>query len=194
MFFVRLKPRLNLFIHSRLSRFQALTLPIVAVLCLVGSRGIAAPAVERYTGTMTLPIDLFTREGIKLEKRKYQIEIASDGTHWTLSFLPEGKDRVVVKGEIAVGDLFLGRAIPLLGTHYMRSSSEPLKTAQERQFSKTGLPQYAEQGRDWKATIRVYKNSSEPGEVLFIFQVRNPGSQPIRADFKLRPESLDGKR
>jgi hypothetical protein len=194
MFFVRLKPRLNLFIHSRLSRFQALTLPIVAVLYLVGSRGIAAPAVERYTGTMTLPIDLFTREGTKLEKRKYQIEVASDGTDWTLSFLPEGKDRVVVKGEIAAGDLFLGPAIPLVGTHYMRSSSEPLKTAQERQFSKTGLPQYAEQERDWKATIRVYKSSSGPGEVLFIFQVRNAGSQPTRADFKLRSESLNGKR
>jgi hypothetical protein len=194
MFLVRLKPRLNLFIDSRLSRFQALTLPIVAVLYLVGSRGIAEPAVERYTGTMTLPIDLFTREGTKLEKRKYQIQVASDGTDWTLSFLPEGKDRVVVKGEIAAGDLFLAPAIPLVGTHYMRSSSERLKTAQERQFSKTGLPQYAEQERDWKATIRVYKFSSEPGEVLFIFQVRNAGSQPTRADFKLRSESLNGKR
>jgi len=192
MFFVRLKPRLNLF--TRLSRFQALTLPILAVIYLVGNRAIAAPAVERYTGTMTLPIDLFTREGIKLEKRNYQIEVASDGSHWTLSFLPEGKDRVVVKGEIAAGDLFLGPAIPLVGAHYMRSSSEPLKTAQERQFSKTGLPQYAEQERDWKATLRVYKSSSEPGEVLFIFQVRSAGSQPTRADFKLRSESLDGKR
>jgi hypothetical protein len=192
MFFVRLKPRLNLF--TRLSRFQALTLPILAVIYLVGSRAIAAPAVERYTGTMTLPIDLFTREGIKLEKRDYQIEVASDGTHWTLSFLPEGKDRVVVKGQIPAGDMFLGPAIPLVGTHYMRSSSEPLKTAQERQFSKTGLPQYAEQERDWKATLRVYKSSSEPGEVLFIFQVRSAGSQPTRADFKLRSESLDGKR
>ena len=70
----------------------------------------------------------------------------------------------------------------------------PLKTAQERQFSKTGLPQYAEQERDWKATIRVYKNSKEPAEIFFIFQVRNAGSQPTRAEFKLRSEALDGKR
>jgi hypothetical protein len=84
--------------------------------------------------------------------------------------------------------------IPLVGTHYVRSSAEPLKTAQERQFSKTGLPQYAEQERDWKATIRVYKNSKEPAEVFFIFQVRDAGSQPIRVEFKLRTEALDGKR
>ena len=76
----------------------------------------------------------------------------------------------------------------------MRSSSEPLKTAQERQFSRTGLPQYAEEGRDWKATIRLYKSLDEGSEVLFIFQVRNAGLQLTRADFKLRSEARDGKR
>jgi len=144
---------------------------------------------------MTSPIDLFTQEGAKIEKRKYDVEVTSDGILWTLSFLQEGKDPVSVKGKLAAGDLFsLPAMIPFAGTHYMRSSAEPLKTAQERQFSKTGLPQYAEQERDWKATIRVYKNSKEPAEIFFIFQVRNAGSQPTRADFKLRSEALDGKR
>jgi hypothetical protein len=180
---------------SNLSRFQALAFLVLTVLWLLGNRGIAATAVERYTGVMTLPINLFTQEGAKTERGKYEIEVASEGTRWTLSFLSEGKDPVVVKGNLAAGDLFnvLGM-MPLVGTHYMRSSAEPLKTAQERQFSKTGLPQYAEQERDWKATIRVYKSSSEPGEVLFIFQVRNGGPQLTRADFKLRSEALDGKR
>jgi hypothetical protein len=192
---VRSKPKVNLFINSNLSRFQALALLVLALLCLPGTHGIAATAVERYTGLMTLPIDLFTQDGTKLEKRKYEIEVVSDGNHWTLSFLPEGKDRVVVKGNLAAGDLFnVPGMMPLVGTHYMHSSAELLKTAQERQFSKTGLPQYAEQERDWKATIRVYKSSSEPGEVHYIFQVRNAGLQPTRADFKLRSEVLNGKR
>jgi len=149
----------------------------------------------RYTGSMTSPIDLFTQEGAKIEKRKYDVTVTSDGTLWTLSFLQEGKGPVSVQGKLAAGDLFtLPAMIPLVGTHYMRSSAEPLKTAQERQFSKTGLPQYAEQERDWKATIRVYKNSKEPAEIFFIFQVRNAGSEPTRADFKLRSEALDAKR
>ena len=168
----------------------------MTLLCLAAiPRSITASDVVRYTGSMTSPIDLFTQEGAKIEKRKYDVTVTSDGTLWTLSFLQEGKGPVSVQGKLAAGDLFsLPGMMPLVGTHYMRSSAEPLKTAQERQFSKTGLPQYAEQERDWKATIRVYKNSKEPAEIFFIFQVRNAGSQPTRADFKLRSEALDGKR
>jgi hypothetical protein len=180
--------------NSNFSRFQALALLALALLCLP-VHGIAANGVERYSGVMTLPIDLFTQEGAKVERRKYEIVVASDGTHWTLSFLSEGKERVVVKGEIAIGDLFnVPGMLPLVGTHYMRSSTVPLKTAQERQFSKTGLPQYAEQERDWKATLRVYRSFSEPVEVFFIFHVRNADGQLTRADFSLRSEALDGKR
>ena len=189
---------MNVLINSNLSRFHAFALLVLALLCLPGSRGIGdeATAGQRYTGVMTLPIDLFTLEGTKIEKGRCEIEVyVFDGTRWILSFVPESKIRVVVKGNPATGDLFIMPGMmPLVGTHYMRSSAEPLKTAQERQFSKTGLPQYAEQERDWKATIRVYKNSKEPAEIVFIFQVRDAGSQPTRADFKLRSEALDGKR
>ncbi len=58
----------------------------------------AADAV-RYTGPMTIPIDLFTQEGTKIEKRKYELEVSSDGSLWTLSFLLEGKDRVSREGQ-----------------------------------------------------------------------------------------------
>lgn len=189
---------MDLLIHSNLWRFHAFVLLVLALLCLPGNRatGDEATAGQIYTGVMTIPIDLFTQEGTKLEKGRCEIEVyVFDGTRWILSFVPESKIRVIVKGNLASGDLFNGPGMmPLVGTHYMRSSAEPLKTAQERQFSKTGLPQYAEQEREWKATIRVYRSSSEPGEVFFIFQARNAGSQPTRADFKLRSEAPDGKR
>ena len=158
-------------------------------------RPIPASDVVRYVGSMTFPIELSIPEGTKIEKRKYDVEVTTDGTLWTLSFLQEGKDPVRVKGKLVAGDLFdLSGMMPLLGTHYMRSSAEPLKTAQERQFSKTGLPQYAEQERDWKATLRVYRSFSKPGDVFFIFHVLNADGQRARADFKLRSEALDGKR
>jgi hypothetical protein len=171
-------------------------LGLAILVCLAAMpRPITASDVVRYSGSMTSPIDLFTQEGAKIEKRKYDVEVTSDGILWTLSFLQEGKGPVSVKGKLAAGDLFsLPAMIPLLGTHYMRSSTVPLKTAQERQFSTTGLPQYAEQERDWKATLRVYRSFSEPVEVFFIFQVRNADGQLTRADFRLRSEALDGKR
>jgi hypothetical protein len=189
---------MNLLINSNLSRFHAFPLLVLVLLSLPGSRGIGdeTTAGQPYIGVMTLPIDLFSPEGTKIEKGRCGIEVdVIDGTRWILSFLPENKPRVVMKGSLAADDsLNMPSMMPLVGTHHMRSSSEPLKTAQERQFSKTGLPQYAEQERDWKATIRVYKNSKEPAEIFFIFQVRNAGSQPTRAEFKLRTVALDGKR
>src|SRR5262245_45931969 len=133
---------MSLFINSNFPRFHVLPLMALVLLCLREAPGIAANGVERYSGVMTLPIDLFTQEGAKLERRKYEIEVESDGIRWTLSFLSEGKERIVVKGNVATGDLVdVPGMLPLVGTHYMRSSAEPLKTAQERQFSKTGLPQ-----------------------------------------------------
>lgn len=172
---------------------------MVLALCLPGKRGIGdelATAPQRYLGMMALPMDLITQEGTKIEKGKCEIEVyVLEGARWILSFLPESKRRVIVKGKLEAGDPFdLSAMTPLVGTHYMRSSAEPLKTAQERQFSKTGLPQYAEQERDWKATLRVYQSYSEPGEVMFVFQVRNAGGALKRADFKLRSLPRDEKR
>ena len=178
------------------SRFRFQFRLVLTLFCLTGiPRGVSAADAIRYTGTMTLPIDLLTQDGTRIEKRKYELEVAPDGNHWTLSLLLEGKDRLAVKGNAPVGDPFnLPAGMPLVGTHYLRSSAEPLKTAQERQFSKTGLPQYAEQERDWKATVRVYKNSGESGEVFFIFQVRNADGQIVRADFRFRSDAGGERR
>src|SRR5262245_62555707 len=83
--------------------------------------GTAAPAAEHYTGTMVLPIDLFTEKGTKIEKGKYAVEISPAENRWTLSFLSESKSRIEVKGNAATGDPFvLPATIPLLGTHYLR--------------------------------------------------------------------------
>src|SRR6266511_3757015 len=106
---------------------------------------------ESYKGPITLPIDLYTVEGIRLAKGKYETEIEVDKDHFILSFHSEGKTIAVIGGEEVQGDLFtLPATVPLAGVHYLRSSAEPIQTAQERQFSKTGLPQFAEETRDWK--------------------------------------------
>src|SRR5262247_2877244 len=65
--------------------------------------GTAAPAAEHYTGTMVLPIDLFTEKGTKIEKGKYAVEITPAENRWTLSFLSESKSRIEVKGNAVTG-------------------------------------------------------------------------------------------
>ena len=69
-------------------------------------------------------------------------------------------------------DAGLDLSSPLVGTIFMRTSAHPTGT-EERRFSKTGLPQYQEEGRQWTATMRVYKLlGPEKKEVYFAFPKR----------------------
>src|SRR5437773_8016871 len=69
---------------------------------------------ESYKGLITLPIDLYTVEGIRLAKGKYETEIKVDKNRFILSFYSEGKTIAVIGGEEVQGDLFtlpeIGRA------------------------------------------------------------------------------------
>jgi hypothetical protein len=139
---------------------------------------------ENYKGSIVLPIDLHTLEGALLSKGKHEIEIRVDKDRYSLAFHSDGKADTVITGQQIQGDLFnLPATIPIGGTHYFRSAADPMQTAQERQFSKTGLPQYAEETREWKATVRIYRADS--GSVLVIFQMRDGSGKLKRVDFEL---------
>jgi hypothetical protein len=141
-------------------------------------------AAESYRGSIILPIDLHTSKGVPVPKGKHEIEIRVDKDRYFLAFHSDDKVDTVITGQQIQGDLFnLPATIPIVGTHYLRSSADPMQTAQERQFSKTGLPQYAEEAREWKATLRAYK--AESGSVFAIFQIRNRNGKLKRVDFEL---------
>jgi hypothetical protein len=141
-------------------------------------------AAESYRGSIILPIDLYTSKGVPVPKGKHEIEIRVDKDRYFLAFHSDDKVDTVITGQQIQGDLFnLPATIPIVGTHYLRSSADPMQTAQERQFSKTGLPQYAEEAREWKATLRAYK--AESGSVFAIFQIRNRNGKLKRVDFEL---------
>jgi len=161
----------------------------LGLLCVLFILRCVSAGAESYKGLVTLPIDLYTVEGIRLAKGKYETEIKVDKNRFILSFYSEGKTIAVIGGEEVQGDLFtLPATLPLAGTHYLRSSADPLQTAQERQFSKPGLPQYAEETRDWKAAIRVYE--SPTGSVFFVFQLRGQGVAHRRADARLTSQEI----
>ena len=162
------------------------------LLCFLFGLHCLNAAAESYKGSIVLPIDLHTLEGVPVPKGKHEIEIRVDKDRYSLAFHSDGKVDTVITGQQIQGDLFnLPATIPIVGTHYLRSAADPIQTAQERQFSKTGLPQYAEEAREWKATVRVYKASS--GSVFMVFQIRDGRGKSKRMDFELSSNPVAGK-
>ena len=152
-----------------------------------------AETTPSYKGLMRLPIDLYTADGIRLEKGRYELEVRRDRGHPELVFLVNGKVNAIANGRVPQGDPFqLPATRPLVGTHYLRSSAEPVRTAQERQYSKTGRAQYEEESRDWKASLRVYR-APDSSDVFFVFWERQRSGRWTRVDFGLSSMATNGK-
>ena len=152
-----------------------------------GVLGLAWPlagAQPFYRGLIRLEVALKTGDGVHLEKGQYAVEVRPNRGHYALVFLSNGKVGAVANGHPAPQDSKLPATVPLMGTEYLRSSGEPELTVEERHFSKTGQPQYQEEARDWKATLRAFK-SEEDSQVFFVFQERQADGKWRRVDFQL---------
>jgi hypothetical protein len=156
------------------------------VICLLLTLPLQLKASEEpsYKGLMRIPIDLMTPDGVRLEKGQYELEVKPGAGSHVLSFSSGGQVKVVVK-PVADSDPVISSSasVPVVGTHYLRSSAEPLLTGEERRFSKTGRAQYEEETRQWKATLRVYKSPDDT--IFFVFQSRGPHWQWSRFSFRL---------
>ena len=129
-------------------------------------------------------MNLRTAEGTFLEKGPYLLEVKQeDGRHVLVFFVGE-KVGAQVSETTADASEIRAAEIPVIGTHYMRSTADPIAPAQGRQFSKTGMPRYQEEKRDWKATLRVYRSPADE-TVFFIFHERSERGQWKKAHFKL---------
>src|SRR5712691_3796253 len=121
---------------------------------------------------MRLPVDLYTADGIRLEKGQYEIEVRREKGQYQLAFISRGKAKALVSGRPSAQDAIASSAtIPLVGTHYLGSQGEQAMKAGNRPYSKTGRSQYEEQERDWKDTLRAYKTADD-SEALFVLQER----------------------
>jgi hypothetical protein len=164
-------------------------LQILLTLCLLFTSPFQPKAAEMpsYKGLMRIPVDLVTPEGVPLEKGQYDLEVKFEGTGYVLSFSSGGRAKAITKPLLNPEPTLSPGWVPIVGTHYLRPSTEPLLTGEERRFSKTGRAQYEEETRDWKATLRAYKTSHDT--VLFVFQARRPRRQWDRLCFRLSQQS-----
>lgn len=138
-------------------------------LALMLASNVMLAAQPSYKGGIRLPVDLYTAEGGHLEKGQYTMEVKIDEGNYDLAFLQNDKMRLSVKGEALNDRTDDPTGTPLVGAQYVRSSEDPIGTEAERHFSKTGLPQYEEEGRPWKAAMRIYTAPDEK-EAIFLFK------------------------
>jgi hypothetical protein len=152
--------------------------------CLGGSLEFKASEMPSYKALMRIPIDLITADGVGLEKGTYELELKVVDGGQVLTFSSGGHVRMVVK-PIANDDRpeLASASIPVVGTHYLRPSTDPVLSGEERRFSKTGRPQYEEETRSWRAALRVYRTSGK--SVFFVFDVKGTNWQWNHVPFKL---------
>jgi len=152
---------------------------------LIPSAGPASAQISTtYAGDLELPMPLYTRDGTRLEKGKFQIEIRLEKGRHFLAFL---RNRQLVslvdeqpansaEGSAQLPDL------PIIGTVYLRSAGTPL--AKEEKATVT----FAEHlgSRPWKADIRVYRYSDpQKNEVYFLLEEELKPGEWSRTQFKL---------
>ena len=165
----------------------------VLIAVLVGS---IAPSSESktdgpgYQTKMRIPVELQTVQGTLLEKGSYGLEVRPEGQGRVLVFLVGEEVRARVPQVTPDLEQVQAAEIPVVGTHFMRDTSVPIAPAKERQHSKTGMPRYQEEGRDWKAALRVYRDPVE-GSAYFVFSERHEKGHWQKAYFRLR---LSGDR
>jgi hypothetical protein len=125
-----------------------------------------------------LPLDLRTPDGVELARGDFEVEVRKENGRFVLTFLRKDSPKAVVAGQAPLETKDDLPTVPLVGTTHLRSTAEPIGTAEERHFSKTGRPQYAEEIRDWKTTLRLYRfEDSGRSEVQFVFAGQAPDGQ-----------------
>jgi len=138
-----------------------------------------------FSGLVRLPVDLYTAEGTHLEKGEYTVQVKLENGQYSLLLVENDKTQSTIKGELLKGDVTDEPiAMPLMGTQFLRSSADPVGSEAERHFSKSGLPQYEEENRDWKAALRAYSTRDEK-EALWFFDERQPGGKWSHVEFKV---------
>ena len=154
--------------------------------------GVATAVAEVYVTEIRLDRNLYTEDGRRLDRGGFDLEVRREEEGCSLVFL-RGEEVVATVAGQEGAKTETDRVIPLVGTLYLRSTAVPLGTAEERQLSKTGRPQYQDQEQNWENTLRAYRGT-EDSEVYFLFQRRENWGDWEQVRFKLFLENPPGNR
>ena len=179
---------------TRLSRMQnkpvmMLLMRGLSLLLLSGfllASPIPVPDQPSHVSQLYLPMDLYTGEGLRIEKGSYNLELRFEKGHHSLVFLRGERIIAVVNGLPHQEEVSQKWVIPVVGTLFLRPTAIPIGTDEERHYSKTGQAQYEYEPRDWKATMRVFQSVDEGNkEIRFVLQKTGKLGEPTRNNFLL---------
>ena len=159
---------------------------------LVLGFGVATAVAEVYVTEIRLDRNLYTEDGRRLDRGGFDLEVRREEERCSLVFLQGAEVVATVAGQEGA-ESETDRIIPLVGTLYLRSTAIPMGTAEERQLSKTGRPQYQDQEQNWENTLRAFRGS-EDAEVHFLFQRRRDWGDWEQVRFKLFLEDPTSNR
>ena len=154
--------------------------------------GVATAVAEVYVTEIRLDRNLYTENGQRLDRGGFDLEVRREEEGCSLVFL-RGEEVVATVAGQEGAETETDRVLPLVGTLYLRSTAIPMRTAEERQLSKTGRPQYQDQEQNWENTLRAYRGS-EDAEVQFLFQRRKDWGDWEQVRFRLFLEDPAGNR
>ena len=91
-----------------------------------------AAEAPSYKGVMRIPIDLITTDGIPLETGQYELEVKFETAGYVLSFSSGSHVKALVRPVPGSDAVLTSALIPIVGTHYLRPSTEPLPSPWDR--------------------------------------------------------------
>jgi hypothetical protein len=156
----------------------------LAVVLLAFSRAQVAAGVNGpYKCELQLPVDLYTSDGVLLEKGKFGIEVRQEKDHYLLAVVSKDKVLARVRGETVSEDESkqVSVGMPLVGTLRLEEPSEPAKetTSQSASNPTSYLPRLS-----WRVTLRVFETPNQ-NDVVLLFRKIETAESPVAVVFRL---------
>lgn len=169
-------------------------IPVSTLLALLLISSLSGQEAASYVTRLHLPRDLYTANGVTLEKGNYDLQLRIEDGHCSLTFLNEERTVAVVAGSPHEKGASEEWVVPVLGTLFLRSTSVPIGTDEERHYSETGQAQYEYEKRNWKTTLRVYRSvRSDEKEIRFVFRQIGDDGEQTRNVFVLFLDRLENQ-
>jgi hypothetical protein len=155
----------------------------IVLFTLFNTLMVAAQTAGVYKGELQLPVDLYTSEGILLEKGTFEIEVRQEKGHYALVAIKKDKVLARLRGEMVSEDesLQVSRGMPLTGTLRLEEASEGAKeTANE---SAANPSPYLSR-LSWRVTLRVFEAPNK-NDVVFVFRNNRSAEPSTTVTFRL---------
>ena len=130
---------------------------------LLSSAQLLAEALPSYKGQIRLPVDLYTKEGTRIEKGQLDLEVKEEKGVLVRLLSKARGIRVSVVGSSASEGKAAQQSMFLLLNSVPAICYRARRNRRGASVYETGRPQYQDQIRDWKWTLRVYK-SEDPNQ------------------------------